>query len=418
MFFEPKVIPRFNCARTVRGVLVAGWAALAFGGCQQDHRSSLLKVDTLPGGVVRVISAGATAWEGSSGWRLEPLSAIDPPAGSEGELINPTALAFAADDRLFVSDGGPPSIKVFDTAGRFVRRIGREGEGPGEFRSAAATVVGPIIVVHDPKLQRTTLLDTTGAYRTSWPSTCCAFGKPIGLENGRLAIPAVIPYDSTGRISVAGYIDFDSAGVPHDSVALPTGPIDNTAPRYWSIKKGGKNGTMSGAAAIPFLPSYLSVRLGNGSIAAGFTGQYQIAEGRRRSDTTRIFGRVWTPVPISDQQRRDAIEETVAAHVARFDEAELRKVFRLEDVPKTSPAFTAIMPDGAGNLWIRVPTERDLTTTTLDVFDRDRAYLGQVVVADRWPGYFRAAWGRDVVAVQMETTDGRPYLARYRVVRR
>ena len=399
-------------------ILAAGWAALAFAGCQQGHRSSLLKVDTLPGGAVRVISAGATAWEGSSGWRLEPLSAIDPPVGSEGELINPTALAFAADDRLFVSDGGPPSIKVFDTAGRFVRRIGREGEGPGEFRSAAATVVGPTIIVHDHQLRRTTILDTTGAYRTSWPSTCCFTGQPIGLDNGWLAIPALIRYDSAGRISVAGYVDFDSSGVPHDSLALPIGPMDNTVRRFWSIEKGGKNGVVNGSAAIPFVPNYESVRLPNGSVATGFTGQYQIAEGPRGSDTTRLFGRTWTPVPISDQQRRDAIEEAVATRVAQFDEAEVRKVFRIEDVPKTSPAFTAIMPDRDGNLWVRVPTERDLTTTTLDVFDGDRVYLGQVVVAARWPAYFRGAWGKNMVAVQMETTDGRPYVARYRIVRR
>jgi len=44
------------------------------------------------------------------------------------------------DGRLLVSDAASQDIRVFDIGGRYRRRIGRHGEGPGEF------VIAPSIV--------------------------------------------------------------------------------------------------------------------------------------------------------------------------------------------------------------------------------------------------------------------------------
>src|SRR5215218_6137629 len=35
---------------------------------------------------------------------------------------------------IYVLDAGDRMVKVYDPSGQFVRRIGREGSGPGEFR--------------------------------------------------------------------------------------------------------------------------------------------------------------------------------------------------------------------------------------------------------------------------------------------
>jgi DNA-binding beta-propeller fold protein YncE len=52
----------------------------------------------------------------------------------EGVLERPTGLAWdPAEGLLYVADTQDHQIKVFDLTGRLVKRIGRRGEGPGEF---------------------------------------------------------------------------------------------------------------------------------------------------------------------------------------------------------------------------------------------------------------------------------------------
>jgi hypothetical protein len=46
------------------------------------------------------------------------------------------AVAFDARDRLYVLDSQARRISVFDERGRFVRTIGRPGEGPGAYAAA------------------------------------------------------------------------------------------------------------------------------------------------------------------------------------------------------------------------------------------------------------------------------------------
>lgn len=56
--------------------------------------------------------------------------------GPEDYILN-KILSFSADDEgnIFILDMKPYRVKVYDKEGRFIRLIGREGQGPGEFQS-------------------------------------------------------------------------------------------------------------------------------------------------------------------------------------------------------------------------------------------------------------------------------------------
>ncbi len=89
-------------------------------------------------------------------------------------------------------------IKVFDSAGGFVRAIGREGAGPGEFRMAFIAVRGSSLVVHDPMNNGASAFDTSGTYLRSWKSSCC-FWDDVFIDNAeRLYTPTFMQPDSTG----------------------------------------------------------------------------------------------------------------------------------------------------------------------------------------------------------------------------
>jgi hypothetical protein len=62
--------------------------------------------------------------------------------GHEEEMFHfVRGVATDAAGRIFVIDDGSRVIRLFDADGRFVRRIGQRGSGPGEFTSIAALVV-------------------------------------------------------------------------------------------------------------------------------------------------------------------------------------------------------------------------------------------------------------------------------------
>lgn len=74
-----------------------------------------------------------------------------------------TGLDVGADGSIYVLDWQTRQVRVFDSAGAFVRRIGRQGDGPGEFRNVTTVgVVGDTVWVREVSSQRITLFTTGG----------------------------------------------------------------------------------------------------------------------------------------------------------------------------------------------------------------------------------------------------------------
>jgi len=144
----------------------------ACGGAEASNLAEAV-VDTLPGGIPRVTSSGPTAWSDSSGITLTEEARWSGEDGTTSEIGQPRSLAVDEAGRVYIVDTKPALIKVFTPDGSLIRTIGGEGEGPGEFRVGFIAVRGGALVLHDPQLARTSVWDTSGAFRKSWHSSCC-----------------------------------------------------------------------------------------------------------------------------------------------------------------------------------------------------------------------------------------------------
>ncbi|RFT17085.1 MAG: hypothetical protein OP8BY_1027 [Candidatus Saccharicenans subterraneus] len=86
---------------------------------------------------------------------------------SEESIILEPAVVDADDaGNIYVLDRKAVQIKVFDPQGKFVRVIGRQGQGPGEFQSPRYFQITPQknIMVTDPALRRVSLLSLEGQF--------------------------------------------------------------------------------------------------------------------------------------------------------------------------------------------------------------------------------------------------------------
>ena len=83
----------------------------------------------------------------------------------ESLLNRPGSFLLADDGRYYVADYGDSRIAVYDSEGEYLHSIGREGEGPGEFRFPQLLWVEEgRLAVYDPSLRRTILFSTDGTF--------------------------------------------------------------------------------------------------------------------------------------------------------------------------------------------------------------------------------------------------------------
>lgn len=129
-------------------VLCYGRALLSgalFVACSRDTRLGPA-VEARDSAGVRVVEAHRPVWGDSSRWRIDPEPLVDLAAtgsGPEHLFYRADGVVRFSDGSLAVADGGSHEIRFFSPEGRFRAKMGREGEGPGEFTGIRGVVRTP-----------------------------------------------------------------------------------------------------------------------------------------------------------------------------------------------------------------------------------------------------------------------------------
>jgi len=117
-------------------------------------------------------------------------------AGMEGSeetiLFRPQHVFFDSEGNLYIADSGQFAVMVYDRDGEFKLRVGREGEGPGEFKMPAASYISweGELVVEDPGNQRRSFFSLEGEYlRSESLGPVYMGGSPIMTVKGEYARP-------------------------------------------------------------------------------------------------------------------------------------------------------------------------------------------------------------------------------------
>lgn len=143
-----------------------GWTAVVAGG-----EKTALPAQTKPAESVPKISNPLQPRDGIIKPKFEELWSVGGENDQQGELLNrPFEIRVAQDGSVFVLDWGDTCIRVFDDSGKFVRQIGRKGQGPGDFDTPSffdLDAEGRPVVL-DMRNLRVTRFDSTGKYEASF----------------------------------------------------------------------------------------------------------------------------------------------------------------------------------------------------------------------------------------------------------
>lgn len=375
------------------------WLLLA--ACADANTTTTYTIDTLPNGAVHVVNHGPSGWADTNGWKLTLERTLVPPLQGEGSVGRIGSLAAASDGTLYLFDPLDPAILVFGPDGAFRRRIGRNGDGPGEFRVGTISLIGDTIAMQDGGNSRMVLFATDGT--------------PLGEWSGPFRAPDMLPVRTDGAVATQAWLrdrtesDLDQYpgrawiyhrldGTPLDTVRTP--PVPRSS--QWRLR----NERVDFGITVPFAPSREMALTSAGTVVWGDQSASRLYYSRTGEDTVRIAEFPGGVVKLPDSLRQAAYDEASDAHEW------LSGIAKLEDIPTTYPRWIDLVAEG-DHVWLRRPLGDG--AFQWQVIDAEGRFLGEV------PAPFEPRWGDQWVGdriYHVTTTDeGAPAVEVWRISR-
>lgn len=395
-----------------RPALSEGWwhaALLIFGAaaCAGAPAARPISVVRDSQGVV-IVTNRDVGWTRSKPWtvRSVPLLTVGAETGADDYRFNGiVALVSLPDGGLAVADGSN-SIRRYDESGHYVSTIGRDGDGPGEFRTISLLRLfgDDSLIVWDMALRRITIISTSGRVgrMSGGPSIPGFFfavdlfadGSLLGLHAPGLDLRGATPGLVSTPLNVLRY---DARTLALDTIARVRGGT--------AVVEGGAHPRI---VSVPFSPDPLAAALGS-NVYCGSGYSFEI---RMYGDTggLRRVVRLERPNPPLTRRRiRDFIARQAGGAKTDDGRREIEASLSKLPYPKFLPAFDGLVTDPIGNLWLSQNPAGPREPTTWTVFDPGGHLLGDVrtpagfsvfeIGADRLLGVSRDSLG--VEQVQM-----------------
>ncbi|MFQ5890164.1 MAG: 6-bladed beta-propeller [Gemmatimonadota bacterium] len=258
--------------------------------------------------------------------------------------------------RIYVADSRLHQVAVFDSTGSPIRRLGRQGEGPGEFQGLLTlrVVLGDSLRVFDQRLWRETVYDSAGQLvGTTSPV--------LGPNYGQFP---EVRFDPRGGLLNLGFEKFRES-LLEDLGSRISGVVRalNTVSRWdreakaWEAIRDVPSVEVFFAAGglrdIPFGRSPLWSPAPDGGFWYADSGEYTL---ERVGADGRITCRLMVEHklrPASDTERRDF---RTAADVSEASEERIRRIRanRAElPIPERVPALRRLLVGGDGAVWVQ-----------------------------------------------------------------
>jgi len=320
-----------------------------------------------------------------------------------GAVYKPGQYVIDERNRVHIADAADSTIKVFDAEGRFLREIGRKGQGPGEFGAIFILGFCPDgrLLVTDSRNRRTSIFGPEGDFLGSYQWTSNTPIPYLVLDDAYVVQESA--RDESGTKMFLKTYDFEGHEVKSWG--------EFVSPPMKSITRGGTGGTVTTiGVSVPFAPH--SVLTGDPTFMRVYhclNDTYLIDVYDSGGQLFMKIDRPYEHVPVTDKDKEEAL-----AMVAGSSQG-VKDLYEDLDWPKVKTVTVRILCDDRGYLWLATHEERiegDRKLTAYDVFDSDGIYDARVWL-DAAPGKF--ADGK-MYRFKEDEESGIRSLTRFRVI--
>lgn len=276
--------------------------------------------------------------------RTEMIEVVDDlvlgdPLNPEEVFFQPTYVDSDASGNIFVLDTGDPRIQVFDRDGNYLRTMGREGQGPGEFARPSYLVVTDDHVVLRADTRRLSTWTLEGEHVQDRQLTDSLLSW-MGFDQGFVArhyIREEAPSPAEMPAAIVSYSRYDALG---ERVA-PLIDIQEPEPTVLTIPGGGWMSTTSGP-----IPDWmvLSGTAPDGTFFVTTSAEYQLHAYGPRPWSLRV---AWPRQPVTGEHI-DTVKERYATAEGMMSQVDLSGV----DWAERHPAIRGLEVDGHGHIYV------------------------------------------------------------------
>jgi len=314
---------------------------------------------------------------------ISELTITDETLGEDyfGEIYD---LALDNQGALYVCDSKAKNIKKFDASGKFVKTIGKGGQGPGEFEYPyEVEVFRDRLIVRDLMGSRISLFDLNGKYLSS---------VPIDRKEGSWRRFRALP---DGRFIVeTEFIDRSNLNSPQE-MRLALHAADFSFAKTIYRKTIFRNKYISEPVRtnipIPFAASVKWDLTPEGKIVIGYSGNYEIEILDPDKGKIHSWTHPFVPVGITGKDKEEYFAGMTTSMSSgssiSTSKGAPEYIVKNTEFPKTKPAFERLIVDGNGSSWVFLPSADPKAKPTFEAFDPKGAFLGRVVIEGEWPQY-------------------------------
>ena len=342
-------------------------------------------------------------------WRLVE----DVRVGPERDFTRILSVLPFANGSSIIADQGSQEITLFDQRGRFLRRIGRNGQGPGEFvQLRSVGLLGDTLWIIDGAERRTSFFSLDGKPLATVRTELGRFITAVLRNDASLGLASAnFGSGKELRDSVLPVLLTSRAGRTADTIAWAPAKNDNVVlPRSdggFSIAKQ----FFSDAGLILVSPNSNAFFVVDRSVASHRDGaSFSIAALALNGDTVWYRSYAYEPKTVAKSQ----VDSLLAAIETRFLRAghTRAEIKRALFIPQFYPPITSGVAGADGSLWLRREEGRD--STHYWIIDKQGRRVGQVNLPTSVT--LMAAAESMVWAVRRDEFDV-PTVVRYRIQR-
>lgn len=381
------------------------------------------------GDTIRIVITGPMP--ASAVRRLVPELRVGAEDGAEEEIFGSIADVVGTDDGgLLVWDTQARAIRRFGPDGKFARRLGANGGGPGEHGhvNGIARLPNGGWAIWDANGSRINRHREDGSFVDIVRSPISGWYLTDGLRSdheGRLYMWSALTRDSTtGNVTSAGYLVLNDSGVVVDTAVIPM-----WGPEPAALSAQSPDGSSLMNMGRPWVAGNEAALLPDGALVGGQGTRYVFYVLPRSGKPTRVE-REHEPVPVTPLERR----EREAQLVERLRRVNPQWSWTGDPIPEAKPPYRDVRAGADGRIWIllyapaepipeaeRPPVNPQAPNAVIlstrepelyDVYERDGTLLGRVAVPSR-TRVLRMS-GNQVWGVQQDSLDVN-YAVRFRI---
>lgn len=273
----------------------------------------------------------------------------------ESMLLEPTDVDADEVGNIYVLDRKAVQIKVFDSQGKFIRAIGKSGQGPGEFQRPAYFQVTPQdnILVSDYASKKITIFNLDGQFIRELSAGKMWMFTQVKMDAGGDIIGSHTIMDQEAKTEL---VRFNSNLEPMYTIAvvpIARMPVFN-----------------------PYFPLLYFELTPKGNVIWGITTEYEFHVVNREGQTIRKIVKKYKPEIITQADQNKRIKE-IWGEQGPFPDIKV-------EWPKYFPPVEDFIMDDRGWLFVRpFIKDKEKKHVLYDVFNHEGRYVAKILLPAR-----------------------------------